>query len=254
MSQPDRRTVLRALAIGGLLAATGCGRDAETAQQAVRPPAPTLPTTLSTPGPTTGPAAFLRTGDRAGRQVAITFHGGGERRLTEAALEHLEQAGAPATIFAIGTWLEDEPTLARRILDGGHELGNHTYTHPDTATLSRGQLASEIARCRDVLVRQTGSPGLAIRAPETDVPVSKVQLAAADAGYRYVSGFDVDPQDYDDPGPDLIVRRVLAQARGGSVVFLHLGHQGTTDALPAVLAGLRQRGLAPVTVTHLLKL
>jgi len=250
--QLDRRTVLRAVAAGGVLAAAGCGSSRQRQQSALRAEAVPAAATASPDAPSG--AQFYDRGNRSGTGVAITFHGGGDRRLAEAALRHLERAEAPCTVFAIGQWLEAEPGLARRILDGGHELGNHTYTHPDTSALTRGQLRREFARCRDVLVRQTGEPGVAVRAPENDLPVAKVEYAAADAGYASVVGWDIDPQDFFDPGADLVTRRVLAQVRGGSIVFLHLGHFGTVDALPLILDGLRSRGLTPVTTSRLLEL
>ena len=251
----DRRQLLRGAAAGGLLAAAACGTDRPSAPRpALLAEAAAVQATPASGATGTSGARFYARGDRAGSDVAITFHGGGDRRLAEAALRQLERAQAPCTVFAIGQWLEDEPGLAARILAGGHELGNHTYTHPDTSALSRAQLRREIARCKDVLVRQTGSPGVGVRAPENDLPVAKVELAAADAGYSAVVGWDIDPQDFFDPGADLVTRRVLAQVRGGSIVFLHLGHYGTVDALPMILDGLRSRGLRAVTTSHLLEL
>ena len=249
----DRRSVLRAAAAGGLLAAAGCGTRRDRVQESALS-AEVVPVQATASSTAPRGAHFYSRGDRTGTEVAITFHGGGDRRLAEAALRQLERAQAPCTVFAIGQWLEDESGLAGRILDGGHELGNHTYSHPDTSALSRAQLRREIVRCKDVLVRQTGSPGIAVRAPENDLPVAKVELAAADAGYSSVVGWDIDPQDFFDPGADLVTWRVLAQVRGGSIVFLHLGHFGTVDALPMILDGLRSRGLTPVTTSRLLEL
>ena len=244
----QRRTVLRATAGAGVLALGGCSSRRTPAPAAYVPALPAQRVSEESG------AVFHRHGERSDRQVALTFHGGGDRRLTEAAMRQLERAGAPCTVFAIGQWLAAEPGLAQRLLDGGHELGNHTWSHPQTSRLSRSQLRVEVERCRDVLVRQTGSPGIALRAPENDLPMAKVELAAADAGYEAVVGWDVDPQDFFDPGADLVTRRVLAQVRGGSVVFLHLGHFGTVDALPALLRGLADRGLEPVTAGRLLGL
>ncbi len=75
---------------------------------------------------------------------------------------------------------------------------------------------------------------------------------AAKAGYRTVVGYDVDPLDYQDPGPSAVVRRTLAGAQGGSIVSLHLGHAGTVAALPDIVAGLTAHGLRLCTVSQLL--
>jgi peptidoglycan/xylan/chitin deacetylase (PgdA/CDA1 family) len=79
-----------------------------------------------------------------------------------------------------------------------------------------------------------------------------VLSVAAEAGYETVLGFSVDPLDYDDPGADAVTQRTLAAVKPGSIVSLHFGHPGTVAALSAILDGLDQRGLTPVTVSTLL--
>ncbi|NEE24844.1 polysaccharide deacetylase family protein, partial [Streptomyces sp. SID7982] len=68
-------------------------------------------------------------------RVALTFDGRGDPDLARTALARCEQAGARVTVLAVGTWLAEHPRLARRILDGGHEIGNHTEHHVDLAAL-----------------------------------------------------------------------------------------------------------------------
>jgi peptidoglycan/xylan/chitin deacetylase (PgdA/CDA1 family) len=170
------------------------------------------------------------------------------RLLTEA-----EHAGAAVTVLAVGTWLEAHPELAVRILRGGHALGNHTYTHPTLHRLPDSAVRSEVSRCAELLRRLIGSPGAAFR-PSGGPSITAPMIAAAtEAGYRVVLGYDVDPADNEDPGASVVAARVLAQARPGSIVSLHLGHAGTVEALPRVLSGLRSRGLTPVTATRLLQ-
>jgi peptidoglycan/xylan/chitin deacetylase (PgdA/CDA1 family) len=79
-----------------------------------------------------------------------------------------------------------------------------------------------------------------------------VLAVAGDAGYPVVLGFDVDPLDYDQPGPDVVAQRVLDHVKTGSIVSLHFGYAGTVAALPKILDGLAQRQLTPVTTSQLL--
>jgi peptidoglycan/xylan/chitin deacetylase (PgdA/CDA1 family) len=79
-----------------------------------------------------------------------------------------------------------------------------------------------------------------------------VRGIAAAAGYPTILGFDVDPSDYLDPGATTIAKRTNDTVQPGSIISLHFGHQGTIDALPAILLDLRRRGLEPVTVGTLL--
>jgi peptidoglycan/xylan/chitin deacetylase (PgdA/CDA1 family) len=195
-------------------------------------------------GPTTKP------------RVALTFHTNGDIGLADQLLGVLAQHDAPMTSFIIGDWLDANPDMAKRIAAGGHEFANHTSTHPSFLQLSRGAQLDEISRCRDVLVRLTGGPGVAFRPSGTDdgtaSPGDQVLSVAAQAGYGTVLGFDVDPLDYEDPGAAAVTQRTLAAVHPGAIISLHFGHPGTVAALPAILDGLDQRNLTPVTVSKLL--
>jgi peptidoglycan/xylan/chitin deacetylase (PgdA/CDA1 family) len=144
------------------------------------------------------------------------------------------------------------------LLDAGHELANHTYTHPTFTTLSAAGMANEIVRCRDLLVKLTGSGGRFFRPSGTDdglaPPPAQILAEAGKAGYDYVLGWDVEPFDYQDPGGTAVRTRVLDRVQPGSIVSLHFGHSGTADAISAVLDGLDRKGLEAVTASSLLGL
>lgn len=203
----------------------------------------------STPG---APATEITHGPLVATGVALTFHGAGEVALATRLLVELETAGARATVLAVGQWLDQEPAMAKRILDGGHELGNHTYRHLTMPPLSEVVDESEITRCADVLRRLTGSQGRWFRPSGTVHATSAILEAAGRAGYATSLSYDVDPADYADPGAAAVASRVLAAVRAGSIVSLHLGHLGTVQAMPAILDGLRSRGLAAVTMSDLM--
>jgi peptidoglycan/xylan/chitin deacetylase (PgdA/CDA1 family) len=186
----------------------------------------------------------------------LTFHTSGDLGLASQLLAVLTARRVHVTSFVVGNWLDANPDWAKRLLDGGHELANHTYTHPTFGALSPDAMTDEIMRCRDVLARLGGSGGKYFRPSGTDdgttSPGPAVLDAAGRAGYPVVLGFDVDPLDYDDPGADAVTQRTLAAVRPGSIVSLHFGHPGTITALPAILDGLDQKSLQPGTVSALL--
>jgi peptidoglycan/xylan/chitin deacetylase (PgdA/CDA1 family) len=264
-SPVPRRTFLAGAiaAVGALAAACGGGGDGgtssasrastipTTAATTVAPTAPTAPTT-------TAPAVarFVVTGPTTKPRVALTFHTNGDLTLVDELLDVFDSRHVKVTSFIVGNWLEANPDMAKRIADGGHEFANHTYTHPTFMQLSRDAQLDEVVRCRDVLTRLTGGPGAAFRPSGTDdgtvSPGDQVLSVAAEAGYATVLGFDVDPLDYDDPGATAVTERTLAAVHPGAIVSLHFGHSGTVQAMPAILDGLDQRGLTPVTVSTLL--
>jgi len=260
----DRRLFLTGSAIALLAAA--CGSDGGASNPlsgatatTVAPPTTTSPPASTSP-PTTakpvGPAEFVATGPTAAPRVALTFHTDGDLGLVDQLLGVLSARKVPITAFVVGQWLDANPSYGKRLVDGGHEVANHTYTHPGFASLSPSAMADEIVRCRDVLTRLTGSGGRYFRPSGTGDgtlrPSDAVLAAAGDAGYPVVLGFDVDPLDYDQPGPDVVAQRVLDHAKAGSIVSLHFGYAGTVAALPKILDGLAQRQLTPVTTSELL--
>jgi peptidoglycan/xylan/chitin deacetylase (PgdA/CDA1 family) len=180
----------------------------------------------------------------------------GDRALATRLLDLLRTNRVPITAFMVGNWLDPNHDLAMRFVAEGHEVANHTFTHPTFPSLDKNAMTNEVVGCRDAITRLTGGGGRFFRpsgtANGTDAPAPVVFDVAGAAGYATVVGYDVDPADYADPGATAVSRRTLAAVKPGSIVSLHFGHAGTIDALPSILAGLRTRGLTPVTMSALL--
>jgi peptidoglycan/xylan/chitin deacetylase (PgdA/CDA1 family) len=215
-----------------------------------------LPSRHATSSTQLSSAAFVSSGPRDKQRVALTFHTNGERALAETLLTTLAAHRTPITAFIVGSWLEANTDFAKRITDAGHELANHTYSHPTFPTLGEKAMTQEVTRCRDILTSLAGSGDLWFRPSGTtngtDEPAPTILKVAATAGYSTVVGFDVDPSDYLDPGATAIAQRVMGAVQPGSIVSLHFGHQHTIDAVPTILRDLDRRGLEAVTLTTLL--
>ncbi len=205
---------------------------------------------LTTPGPG-GPAIEIGTGPPRGSLVALTFHGGGDPATATAILDICAQRSAAITVLAIGTWLQENPAMAAAILAGGHDLGNHTWSHQVLSDLDQAAVRAEITRCRDLLVQLTGSPGTFFRTSSGQHASPLILDEAGAAGYPVCLSYDVDPADWTDPGI-AAVRSGAAAAVAGSIVSLHFGHEGTVQALPGILDDLAARGLRAVTASTLL--
>jgi peptidoglycan/xylan/chitin deacetylase (PgdA/CDA1 family) len=184
--------------------------------------------------------------------VALTFHGQGDPKLVEQLLAELDRGSVQVTVLAVGSWLTAEPAMARRILDAGHELGNHTQNHLAIADMAAAQAFTEINTCAQTLKRLTGSIGTWFRPSQTQHATATIEAQATRVGYRTCLSYNVDSLDYTDPGADKVVRTTLGAAGNGSIISLHFGHAGTVTAMPALLDGLRQKGLRAVTMTELL--
>ncbi len=233
----DRRAVL--LATAGLTLAAGCATRSAVAHPAHSAgSAPPLP-------------AQLTHGPRDRPRVALTFHGAGDPATARTLLTEAEQRGARVTVLAVGSWLDTHPDLARRILDGGHDLGTHTLNHLDINAMSESEARQEITGCAERIRRLTGSVGSWFRPSRTPTASPLVVRLAQEAGYPHVLSYDVDSLDFTSPGAAAVARKVLAEIREGSVVSLHFGYADTVAALPVVLEELDRRGLAAVTTTEL---
>lgn len=253
-----RRHVLGMSAATAALVVAGCSTDEPTSPRtsnATTPGRPTSavgPASSDAPSPISGgPAVQVVRASNDRAQVALTFHGAGDLGIARQIHDTLGGAGARATIMAVGTWLAASPDGIRMFHDSGHDIGNHTWSHGVMADMSTTTTLSEIERCRDKLDELLGTPGSFFRQSSAQTATQAELVAAGLAGYRRVLSYDIDGLDWKDPGP-AVIRSAVATATAGSVVSLHLGHQGTVAALPGILADLAARGLTPVTATELL--
>jgi len=211
------------------------------------------PAATSAAAPTTGGPARELVHAASGRpEVALTFHGAGDLDLAKKILTGLASRGAAVTVLAVGTWLQQYPAAARLVTDNGHELGNHTWSHPTLSALSEAGIRAEIERCRDRIAALTGGPGAFFRPSAAQHATKTVLRLAGAAGYTTVLSYDVDSRDFTDPGAPAI-ERVVGAAAPGSVVSMHLGHPETLAALPGLLDDLARRGLRPVTASALFR-
>lgn len=249
----------RALLIAGAGALAGGCAGARHRTSQPHPPPPGATADAGQPAPPAASATseppfpgFVQSGPRQTSAVAFTFHGSGDASLADDLLRVAARLSVPITVFAVGRWLDDQPSMGRRLVDGGHEVANHTYTHPVLPRLDAGAVLDEITKCRDALQRHAGTPGRWFRPSGTPAPNAAIRAAATQAGYATVVGYDVDPLDYRDPGAAVVAQRVRDALHPGSIVSLHTGHAGTVAAFEPMIAAARARGLRPVTVSDLL--
>ncbi|MEW2485400.1 polysaccharide deacetylase family protein [Streptomyces sp. NPDC048411] len=260
-----RRSTLRAgagAALTGVLAA-GCADERGVVTTSAKTPATTPATTpggAKPPAPRPAPAphrfpgqpVLIDHGPRHRARVALTFHGQGDPAIARTVLAEVERAHARITVLAVGSWLDEHPDMARRILDGGHDLGNHTQHHADISAMGEAEAYAEITGCAQRLRRLTGSIGTWFRPSRTQYATPLVQRLAQRAGYPHVLSYDVDSLDFTSPGAAAVTRKVAGEIRNGSVVSLHFGYADTVAALPVLLTEIDRRGLRAVTTTELL--
>src|SRR5216110_1911252 len=193
-------------------------------------------------------------------QVAITFDDGPDPRWTPKILDILKAANVKATFFVVGVNAERYPDLVRRIVNEGHEMGNHTYYHPNLALCWPEHIRLELNATHLLLETITGRATTLFRPPYA-ADTSPSQLSeliplqiAEDLNYLVVLE-SIDPQDWAKPGADTILQRVKQQRHDGSIILLHDAggdRSQTVEALPKILDWLHARGDTVVPVSTLL--
>jgi peptidoglycan/xylan/chitin deacetylase (PgdA/CDA1 family) len=226
-------------------------------------PGPTLrpgTTPAITPAPG-APAIVVSHGSRNLQRVALTFDVGGRVDPALDIVAWLRNGGVNATLFTTGQTASG--TVGAAVLEIAEarpdlfELGNHSWDHPSFPDLDATAIVGQLARTESTVVAATGRSTKPWFRPPFGEWNEDVRQAVGDAGWAYLVMWDVDPLDWQptaEGGPTArdIEARVLSRATGGSIVLMHLGGYHTLEALPAIVDGLRAKGLEPVTLSELL--
>lgn len=183
----------------------------------------------------------------AGGRIALTFDDGPSGRYTQRLLEGLAQRDVQATFFLCGYRIEAYPQQTRQILQAGHEVGIHGFSHDSMCNMSRGQVLAEIRKTMDLLPEDTAP--LFLR-PPGGACSDAVTRAAADAGLSILI-WSVDPKDWATKNAGDVISHVVKHARDGDVILLHDMKDSSVDAALAIVDILKDRGFTFVTAGEL---
>ncbi|MET8827234.1 polysaccharide deacetylase family protein [Streptomyces sp. NPDC004610] len=188
---------------------------------------------------------WFRHGPRDRPEIALTFDDGPDPVHTRQILDILARYDVRATFFCVGLHVRALPDEVRRIVDAGHGLGNHTWSHPFLPDLTARQFRLQLDRTSEAFDRAVGRvpavfrPPYGARTPET--------LAELLPSGPALALWDVDSWDWARQGPEKITSTVLDHTRPGSLILMHDGggdRRQSVQALPAVIEGLLARGLS----------
>jgi peptidoglycan/xylan/chitin deacetylase (PgdA/CDA1 family) len=186
------------------------------------------------------------------KRIALTFDDGPSTRYTAEILDILREYDVKATFFVIGKNVEAHPDLLRRTVAEGHEIGNHTYSHPHLKTIDEARLSEEVARSATLLREVAGIRTSLFRPPE-GIITPAVAAAAEKGGYRTVL-WSIDTLDWAlNPAPK-IVQTIKREASDGDIVLFHdwvAGDSPTPAVLRQIIPWLKAEGFAFVKVSEL---
>ncbi|MBV8222013.1 MAG: polysaccharide deacetylase family protein, partial [Candidatus Eremiobacteraeota bacterium] len=181
------------------------------------------------------------------RLAVLTFDDGPYPVATPALLAQLQRLHVPAVFFIIGRDASEQPALAARAAADGIEIGNHTQSHPEMASLAATAQSDEVETGASSIERAAGRRPNYFRPPHGNFNAATIDAARGQG--ETVALWDVDPGDWRRVTPDAIVDNVTMHARAPAVILLHDGSTATIDALPRIVAAYRRAGFEFVTLS-----
>lgn len=170
--------------------------------------------------------------------IALTFDDGPHPKITPQVLAMLEKHQVKGTFFVIGASVDTYPELAKQIVDEGHQIANHTYSHPDLAKLSDSEVLREIQQTQDAIFNATGATPELYRLPYGSGGVRVVRLLKPLTSIIW----NVDSEDWQSKDKELIVEQVLMHLQPQSLLLMHDTHHATAPALDELIPLLKERG------------
>lgn len=188
--------------------------------------------------------------ERGDKKIAISFDAAWGNEQTDTLINILGEYGVKTTFFVVGSWVDKYPESVKALDAAGHEVMNHSNTHPHLTRLDVAKIEEEITLCAAKIESVTGKrPGL-LRPPYGDYNDTVIKTVRRLGVYPIQ--WDVDSLDWKGISAEKIAERVLGGVKDGSIVLFHNGGEHTADALPKILSELQSRGYEIVPVSQLI--
>ncbi|CEH29511.1 chitooligosaccharide deacetylase [Aneurinibacillus migulanus] len=215
--------------------------------------------TSDLPIPTTGKsysyAEPLHHVDTKKKLIALTFDDGPHPVYTRRLLKVLDKHKAKATFFVVGERAQWYAPVIRQIHRRGHEIGNHTFTHPHMKHITSEQLQEEIRKTDQIIHSLTGTYPRFFRPPGGEITYTVLRSSASQKHPIAIWSYHQDTRDWAHPGTAYIVSKVTSGARPGDIILFHdsgLDQSQTIEAVDKVLTILSKQGYRFVTLSQLL--
>ncbi len=182
--------------------------------------------------------------------ISISFDAAWGNEDTQQLIDILAKYNIKATFFVVGQWVDKYPASVKALSDAGHEIENHSNTHPHMPTLSRGEMLQEIKTCNDKIESVTGKRPTLLRAPYGDY--NNALVDTLQEMNMHCIQWDVDSLDWKNLSSEEIYQRVTSSVKSGSIVLFHNAAKNTPEALPRILEKLLSEGYQFVPISQLI--
>lgn len=184
------------------------------------------------------------------KKVSLTFDVAWGNEDAEEIINILKKYNVKATFFIVGDWIEKYPESVKALHAAGHDIENHSDTHPHITRLSPDEISSEITKCNEKIKSCTGAAPTLFRPPYGEYN-NNVISGAQNAKMQTIQ-WDVDSLDWKNLSPGEMIKRISASVKNGSIILLHVGAKNTVAALPGIIEDLQKQDYSFVTVRELI--
>ena len=185
------------------------------------------------------------------KEIALTIDAAWEDDKTDFILDTLDEYNVKATFFLCGFWVDKYPDMVKEIYDRGHEIGDHSSTHPHMTKLSAAQMQKDVEACEGMIEKITSTPCALFRAPYGEYN-DAVILAMREAGYEVIQ-WDLDTVDWrQERSAQTILDSVIPKLHSGCIILCHNNGYMIKEYLPTLLETAQSQGYTFVTVSELL--
>ena len=196
---------------------------------------------------------FIKNGSRDKKLIALTFDDGPHPKETDKVLDVLKKYNVKGTFFIAGKHANWYSAPLIRASKEGHEIGNHTFNHPDISNLSNAQLEEEILKCEEILIKLTGNKPILFRPPYGSYKQEELSSIAKKLNYKIVLWTSVDARDWQNPPAEVIANKIINNSKNGDIILLHdYATNNTVDAIDILIPKMKELGFEFVTVSELI--
>jgi peptidoglycan/xylan/chitin deacetylase (PgdA/CDA1 family)/Tfp pilus assembly protein PilE len=189
----------------------------------------------------------LQTLDPNKKYISITFDDGPNPATTPQVLQILKEKNVTSTFFMLGQMAAENPTLAKQVAEGGHDIANHSWDHADMVNISADAVKDEFAKADKAIFDATGVLPTLVRPPYGAVNASVAQIIG-----RPIIQWDIDSEDWKSKNAGVIMQRLQSTAFAGGIILMHDIQPATVEALPGLIDWLRGQGYEILPVSQLL--
>ncbi len=184
------------------------------------------------------------------KKIAISFDAAWGDEFTDDILDTLDEYDVKTTFFLVGFWVDKYPDMVKKIYERGHEIGNHSSTHPHMSQLSKDEISNELKTTGNKIAEITGKDPVVFRPPFGDYNDLLIETAK-ELNYDTIQ-WDVDSLDWKEMGVQAVVDRVTRNVQDGSIVLFHNNAKYVSEYLPLVLEKLQDQGYEIVPISELI--